>query len=217
MTGAAPDLLEKVIGYRSWSVTDDGHLVPVTVKSRRWQPGVNHAVCDEATCRALMAPALDIIHGHQPVTWEPHRAPRDGCHCGFYAHHRPNQGVSHSPWVQGVIAAWGTLEVHHHGFRAEVAEVLALAEPAPDSSQRHRDALAAAARRYNVPLIPAGELAAVAREHGSPVPETLRPPLPRDRTPAVPSATSDKATAWLITLTVLAVAIRAGVISRRAR
>jgi hypothetical protein len=68
-----------------------------------------------------------------------HRAPREGCGCGLYALHpsrssatrvfgssRPGYGLQQ---VAGIVEAWGTVEVHEEGFRAEYARPFALILP----------------------------------------------------------------------------------------
>lgn len=75
--------------------------------------------------------------------------------------------------IAGAVVAWGTLQVHRDGFRAEHAQVVALA--APDSAELV--ALAhAAAERYGVPLVAYDELDRHAAAHGQPLPASIRPP-----------------------------------------
>jgi len=149
MIESAPDLVEAAIGYRAWHLDADGVLRPWTFSSHPWQPGVNTAGC-----------ARD--HRHRP--------PVADCMCGLYAlcdpadrrlDFRADQAV-------GAIAAWGDLEVHRTGFRAEHACIVALAIPDridPDG----RDALERASARYGVPLVSAARLSAEARRHGAPL------------------------------------------------
>ena len=90
---------------------DDGALVPWALPgSGAWEPGANTAVCHAG--RRHTPPAAD-------------------CMCGLYAlaseydhrlHGRDDQ-------IVGAIAAWGDIELHRTGFRAEHAAVVALAEP----------------------------------------------------------------------------------------
>src|SRR5688572_5139919 len=93
-----------------------------------WLPGVNQAYC---------------IGG-------PHRAPAQGCHCGFNAWHDPQPDYEEG-YLQGAIAARGHLEVHYDGFRAEQAKIIALYCPIDAPID---EALSAeqAALSYQVPL-----------------------------------------------------------------
>ena len=68
-----------------------------------------------------------------------HRAPREGCGCGLYALHPSGSsakrvlGTTDDGYglheVAGIVEAWGTVEVHESGFRAEYARPLALIRP----------------------------------------------------------------------------------------
>jgi glycine cleavage system H lipoate-binding protein len=153
---AAPDYVEAVIGYRAWHLEDDGLLRPWTFTSLPWHLGTNSAVC-----------ARDVRH----------RPPVADCMCGLYALSDPSDRRLdfRADQAVGAIAAWGDLEVHRTGFRAEHACVVALALPdRADLAQRER--LERAAARYGVPLVPALELSREARRHGAPLPEELWEP-----------------------------------------
>jgi glycine cleavage system H lipoate-binding protein len=145
----APDFFEPLIGYRAWRLGDDGALVPwALVGSGAWEPGPNTAVCHAG--RRHTPPAAD-------------------CMCGLYAlaseyDHRLH---GHDDQIVGAIAAWGDIELHRTGFRAEHAAVVALAEP------QDADAAQLAAARYEVPLVPRDELAITARRYGRPVDPSL--------------------------------------------
>jgi glycine cleavage system H lipoate-binding protein len=160
----APDYVEPVIGYRAWHLDDDGLLRAWTFTSHRWEAGANRAACGRD---------------------RRHRPPVGDCTCGLYALSDPADRRLHLRDEQavGAIAAWGDLEVHRTGFRAEWACVVALARPERvDAPQLRRLELAAA--RYGVELVPARVLSEHAREHGAPLdPVTLPPawPAPRHR------------------------------------
>ena len=167
----APDYIEPIVGFRAWHA-DGGDLVPWSAgRAGAWQPGVNEAKCL-----------------HRPPSPN-HRAPVGECSCGLYALASATDARLHpGSEAVGAIAAWGDVEVHRTGFRAQYAAVVALALPGWCEA-RHADALRAAAARYRVPLVPVGGLVAVALEHGRPVgfdaivtppPETIdtRPPPP---------------------------------------
>ncbi len=155
---AAPDFLEAVVGYRAWHVEEDGLLRPWTFMALPWQPGTNSAVC-----------ARDVRHA-PPVA---------DCMCGLYALTDPadRRLDFRADQAVGAIAAWGDLEVHRSGFRAEHACVTALAVP-DRAGFEQREALARAAERYGVPLVAADRLSDEALRHGAPLPDDLWAPSP---------------------------------------
>ncbi|QEC48485.1 hypothetical protein FSW04_13515 [Baekduia soli] len=170
----APDFLQAVVGYRAWHVGEDGLLRPWTFAALAWEPGANTAVC-----------ARDARH----------RPPVADCMCGLYALSDPGDRRLNfrADQAVGAVAAWGDLEVHRTGFRAEHACVLALALPTR-CEVGARDRLVAAAARYDVPLVRADGLSAEALRHGAPLPDDLwepswpaprRAPARRGAAPAV--------------------------------
>ncbi len=154
----APDFLQAVVGYRAWHVEEDGLLRPWTFMALPWQPGANRAVC-----------ARDVRHA-PPVA---------DCMCGLYALTDPadRRLDFRADQAVGAIAAWGDLEVHRSGFRAEHACVTALAVP-DRAGFEQREALARAAERYGVPLVAADRLSDEALRHGAPLPDDLWAPSP---------------------------------------
>jgi len=149
VTGAAPDLCEPVVGYRAWHLADDGVLRPWSFPEHPWEPGVTTASCAR-------------VPGHP--------APVTSCSCGLYALSDPSDRRLNFSGDQaiGAIAAWGDLEVHRTGFRAQHACVVALA--VPDRAGAELVArLEAAAARHRVALVPARSLSAEARRHGAPL------------------------------------------------
>src|SRR3954451_22975634 len=154
----APDFVEAVVGYRAWHIEDDGLLRPWTFTALPWQPGANRAVC-----------AREVRH-------EP---PVADCMCGLYALTDPadRRLDFRADQAVGAIAAWGDLEVHRTGFRAEQACVTALALP-DRAGFEQRAALARAAERYGVPLVAADRLSDEALRHGAPLPDDLWTPGP---------------------------------------
>jgi hypothetical protein len=142
---AAPDLIERVVGFRKWRVVGD-HLSSPYIPLR-WEARVVHARCYPANRTLLFGEGwLD----------EPHDAPHPDCKCGVYAWHElPQAGPVPDPGrVFGAVALWGRLEVHADGMRAEHAEILALAS-APD--------LGEIAARLGVPLVGEPELRGLRR------------------------------------------------------
>jgi len=162
---SAPDLAAAVVAFRSWRLAG-GRLMSPFIPCR-WQDRVLHAACYDANRR--------LTRG---VGWldEPHDSPHEACQCGIYAYHTPGprSWFGEAYWCEGVVSAWGRLVVHGDGFRAEHARVEALA--APSSAVAYgAAAVQRAAERLRVPVVPHGELEAVAAELGGGVPPALRP------------------------------------------
>jgi hypothetical protein len=128
-----------------------------------WRPGVNTAVC---------------ANGY------PHKrgVPDHDCKCGLYALHDTSWQVPFDPYtIAGAIAAQGHIEVHHAGFRAEKAQIVALA----DSRFAINSELKAVIEKvYGVPFVPLDMLVAEGLRHGDVVPMSVRPKrseVPRER------------------------------------
>jgi hypothetical protein len=139
------------IGFRGWGLTEDNLLRSTGRGWTAWRPGVNLAVC----------------------RWHDH--PHSDCGCGLYACHELSDVVSFSgeaPMI-GAIAARGHIESHTDGFRAEEAVIVALATNSADPQLQARAVLVAA--YYQVPLVAADELVAIAARYGAPVPRNQRP------------------------------------------
>jgi hypothetical protein len=166
----------EVIGFRQWNVDGDLRLTSSAMQYA-WTPGVNEAKC----CKGQGKPCK--------------YAPNPKCECGLYALHAPEfwygddaaiQGMSmftvggmSGMYVAGLLSAWGRMEVHHNGFRAQYAQPVAIAVP-----DRKRDAAIAraVAAEYSLPTVPQSELERIAPEFGSPVPESMRPEKPESKT-----------------------------------
>lgn len=146
-----------VTGYRQWQM-HEWVLSPLSMQTGPWRPGQNHAKCHAETY------SLPLTRKGQ----DRHACPGETCQCGLYAFHDVPGGP---PYVTGAIVAWGDLRVHHYGFRAQHAQIVALAAH-PDYS------LAEVSMTYRVPIVPPDMLKVEAEKHGQPLPETLRPPVP---------------------------------------
>lgn len=155
-SGRAPDLIEPLLGYRFWRVGRDGSL------------------------RCMLSRDVWLAGGNRASCWRcGHEAPGRLCRCGFNALHGPpeHEFDEHRGAVLGAIAAWGQIEVHQAGFRAQFAQVIALADGGVRRSPR-RSRIVRAATRYEVPLVPLDQLAEAAGVHATPVDPAL---LPRRR------------------------------------
>jgi hypothetical protein len=162
---AAPDLAAPVVGFRSWRLAN-GRLQSPYIPCR-WDGPVMHAECYDAN--------RSLVRG-EGWLHEPHDSPHPDCQCGIYAYHGP--GMRHyygEAWCcEGVVTAWGRIEVHADGIRAEYARVRALG--VPDLGNPRLDAaVREIGERLGVPVVPADELAALAAGLGGPVPPALRP------------------------------------------
>jgi hypothetical protein len=162
---AAPDLAGAVAGFRSWRIAN-GRLQSPYVPCR-WDGPLMHAEC------------LDANRGLQRGRgWlaAPHASPHPDCQCGIYAYHRPGPRTWFGEvwWCEGVITAWGRIEVHGEGIRAEFARVRALAVP-EHGGPRLAAIVHGIGDELGVPVVAPAELGAVADALGGPVPEALRP------------------------------------------
>jgi hypothetical protein len=161
----APDLVAPVVGFRSWRIAN-GRLQSPYIPCR-WEGRVMHARCYDAN---------RVLTRGEGWLDEPHVSPHPDCQCGIYAYHSPGLRSYYGEqwWCEGVIAAWGRIEVHAEGMRAEYARVEALGFP--DLGNPHvRPAVEAIGAQLGVPVLPAGELPAVLDSLGGLVPPGLRP------------------------------------------
>lgn len=187
-----PRLTGKIIGYRGWTL-DGYRLVSANARQHAgwWKIGPNKAECRLeqriAYITQLGGPIAAQHLWQQVRSAGVHNAPHPNCECGLYAYfdvcreHNPHFFATAKSFVWGAIAAWGHVEVHAGGFRAEYAEPIALGyDPGdpPEQVGKHR----AIAEELGLPFVPFDELQAEAVKHGQLVPEDLRPeytsPLP---------------------------------------
>ena len=159
---AGPDFAEPVIGFRLWEMRD-GHLFGPAY-DQRWLAGENVAACRDG---------------------DAHAAPAASCRCGFNAYHQRLPRPSHygNRYVAGAMAAWGGIEWHRTGFRAERACAVALCFDADDDAAR-RAQIEATARRYGIEAVPRVRL----RTHVERFGRSLEPARPRNPTPTASPA-----------------------------
>ncbi len=130
-----------VHGLRCWSVNEHGLLFGIGNGAEMvWAP-------DGEPTRAFCLSSE-------------HRAPDPDCGCGLYAFHpdafRGCRGpVGDVTIAGGIVEAWGRIELHGCGFRAQYARPVSLLLPhahllAPEEEQLLR----AVARRYRASLVP---------------------------------------------------------------
>jgi hypothetical protein len=161
----APDLIAPVIGFRAWRIVG-GRLMSPYIPCR-WDGRVMHAECWPAN-RTLM-------HGRGWLG-EPHDSPHPACRCGIYAYHDPGVQTYYGEWewVEGIVSAWGRIEAHRDGLRAEHARVEALARP-PAHEPGRRSSVEAIAQALGCDLVARDDLSAAAEIYGSVLPAALRP------------------------------------------
>ena len=146
---AAPDLIEAVVAFRKWRVVD-GRLRSL------YEPIFWLEPAQRAECRSGRYGARS------------HEAPHSGCSCGIYASHEPDYRFPTVDYrgVSGIVTAWGAIEVHADGLRAEWVQVQALSLYA-HWGRRQTDAVKAVAESLEVDLIDLYDLEAVAAQYGA--------------------------------------------------
>ena len=100
-------LIQHITGFRQFRVGDDG-LLPAHVGNRPWTSPVTVARCGRG-----------------------HATPVQGCACGLHAWYDVADARAHAlpGEVTAVVRASGTVLLGEHGWRAERAEVVAVALP----------------------------------------------------------------------------------------
>jgi hypothetical protein len=145
----APDLIESVVAFRKWRVVD-GRLRSL------YEPIFWLEPMQRAECRSGKYSA------------HPHEAPHSGCSCGIYASHEPDYRFPTVDYrgVSGIVTAWGAIEVHADGLRAEWVQVQALSMY-EHWGRRQTDAVRTVAETLEVDLIDLYDLEAVAGHYGA--------------------------------------------------
>jgi hypothetical protein len=131
-----------LVGFRAWRATADHELRPLAYYSlAAWNDGP----WATAVCRHGAAGETD--ERGAPIA---HDAPDWSCSCGIHAYYEPWWGpLGRRGLIYGAILAWGRIVEHERGFRAERAQIIALAE-GPN--------VRAVAERYDVPVLTDTEL-----------------------------------------------------------
>jgi glycine cleavage system H lipoate-binding protein len=165
----APDFAEAVLGFRYWAIGSGGALLSVSARSP-WEPGVNRAQC--------------------PNLRRDHEAPGTVCRCGFNAFHRPPRKdlPKNRYYAVGAIAAWGEIEVHARGFRAEYACVTALALLGTEPKERRAE-LEQASERYGAALVPYRRLRKEGSRFATSLPKAAIPLAREAQRRAIPALT----------------------------
>lgn len=197
----APDYFEPIMGVREWPVDEEGYLHSLTGKGDRWEPGEEQAAkCLRPHYGALISvigarfnPVTGVFKLDEPEEEPKHEAPTKGCMCGLYAWYDRDCAEEHGDGplgmqrVRGVVSARGRVVLSEYGFKAEYMKLEAIvAEEATvalwGATVGLKGAHRVLARRYGVPLIEPGEVAAFCEERGA----VLAPdPLPEEESPHV--------------------------------
>ncbi|MGZ4269060.1 MAG: hypothetical protein ACXVFN_14265 [Solirubrobacteraceae bacterium] len=148
----APLMLGPIYGLRSWGVVGaPGH--ERLVGPHRGTPWPSGGTLLEAECSAM----------------PPHTPPGKGCWCGVHAWHPSRRAArracSFRREVAGILEAWGAVEVHADGFRAERGRPHALVL-LPRGNARRLERLAAVYDADLLRLDGPGALLAHCRERG---------------------------------------------------
>jgi hypothetical protein len=169
----------KFRGFRAWTL-DGYRLRSANPAGGHWTAGVNHAECRRTAYDPIPLP---------PTIWgmpgfgsrsssSAHVAPDPDCRCGLYAWYEPRGlagfGVGGDELVYGVVLAWGRVEAHLEGLRAEHAEPVVLAY-SESQSYRHVRRVQAIGSELGLQVVELGELEEAASGYGQPVPMELRP------------------------------------------
>lgn len=156
----APDLIEPVLGFRTWHLRGDELYSPYV--DVVWPAAPLRAVC--LRDRVQFRPGTS--HHAEP-------APTSACACGIYAYFDPLDRVGSNPHlVRGAVALWGRIEVHRDGMRAQFARAIVLADP-PD--RRRRREVRRAAERLGIETVDGDELREAALRYARPLPDLLVP------------------------------------------
>lgn len=142
--------------FRSTQRAEEGLLAGIS----EWRDYFEPDKPKRAECRAGGA--------HEPD----HSPPDPNCRCGWYAWYSPEStiGGELSTGIMGVVSAWGDVELHERGFRAEYVQIEALVTRYPYTSRL----IGGMADKYAVPLIAESEVDDFCRERG----EVLEPSEP---------------------------------------
>jgi hypothetical protein len=157
----------RVQGFRTWRLSLDRLSTPSLIGQgdTRWERDGRPTV---ASC----LPPREFEPNHAPGE----RSPAGRCSCGLYASHPwsrdPNSdfmrvdGMGLEPEdVFGVIEAWGRIEVHDDGFRAEFARPIALFSRR-DAAFDWKVPCERMAAAYRSELIPVGSVEELAEHYG---------------------------------------------------
>lgn len=142
------------VGYRAWSVEEDGKLLS-TNRHYEWPTGEIRAECN---------PPRSVTGIRQ----DKHMVPAEDCECGIYAYYNIRADRVRYGELMGVILVWGDIILHNERMRAQFARVGGILVPTEFERPKESDTgdhaelmrkewrrIDAAVERYKIPLIPA--------------------------------------------------------------
>lgn len=192
MADDPPLLVGRIHGLRRWSLgLEDGRIrLGSSYTNFWWEPGgvPTTATCSEGSLRRR------------------HKPPGKRCGCGLYALH-PGRGSASEVLqaenlhglpseVYGIVEAWGRVEVHETGFRAEFARPVALILHLQQSGTDWGELVGKIARAYGADVLVVsrpGEVAEYCRQHDLGLdPGTVAELLPVAQPNAIPAETSSR-------------------------
>lgn len=189
-----PLLTQKLVGYRCWR-TGGLLLKPRVHRLPAWSSGTNRAGClHELVGRRWVSAKLPhAIPGHkcncglyayrdlatllymEVPEWTHERELLAGMSGGPPARIPVKQmRTGGNGWVLGAVVAWGRVEAHNDGFRAELMAPVALTHH-PDATPSAVAKARALARGQGLRYVLFDELEEFASGYGAPLPEQLRP------------------------------------------
>jgi hypothetical protein len=135
---AEPLIAGTVHGLRAWTV--EGERISAWMQGQQWETG---GAPTRARC----------------LNGAGHLAPGASCGCGLHGFHpwsplaqRVLAGSGRRGHVAGIVEAWGELEIHTDGFRAELARPLAFFLPV-DAGPARRAAVHALAAAHTAQVV----------------------------------------------------------------
>lgn len=158
MDARAPDLVERVTGFRAFRRCEDNWLMG-ELSSDLWMPGEMEARCAP---KSFLWPQFSLK--------EEHNSPHLRCHCGLHAYYSVKSLVSKADHtIAALVSCSGVVIPHFDGFRAERAKIHVLCD------RYGRASTDAVAERYDVPVVRTlEELEERELEFGSPMPLSVR-------------------------------------------
>ena len=162
----ALELAEPMVGFRTWRVVDGRLWSPYI--PRTWDEREMRAECYRGPGALI---EVDAAPDHAPES-----APHPDCRCGIHVYELPPSRFStvDHRGVTGIASAWGRMEEHQDGMRAEVARIEALAVSS-QWSDRQRSAVLEVADRLDLDLVEEAELELVVARYGPPLSPELSP------------------------------------------
>lgn len=152
-----PDLIEPLVAFRHWRLDEETGALKSPYSLFPWPERMMTAICQSS---------LRAEPGKHPAP-----APEHGCRCGLYGYYAPDDSSAYfgGQIIYGAIKAWGKIEVHITGIRAQYAEIIAITNGPNYTAATLQDI----ATFYSVPLVPTDQLRHFALEHGALVPQSI--------------------------------------------